>query len=106
MNGLLADADAAYSRGDYVNALRISRPLASLDYAAAQNNLGFMYANGQGFTRDYQKAAMWFLIAESSGHPDTAKPLKKATAEISENDLVVARRWAKTCIKREFQNCE
>ena len=49
---------------------------------------------------------MWFLIAESSGHPDTAKPLKKATAEISENDLMVARRWAKTCIKREFQNCE
>ena len=42
MKSLLADADAAYSRGDYVNALRISRPLASLDYAAAQNNLGFM----------------------------------------------------------------
>ena len=48
MNSLLEDANAAYGRGDYANALRISRPLATLDYAAAQNNLGFMYANRQG----------------------------------------------------------
>ena len=90
----------------YPNAIIWLRKAASQGEPKAQFKLGSMYANGQGFTRDYQKAAMWFLIAESSGPPETAKPLKKATGEISENDLMVARRWAKTCIKREFQNCE
>ena len=90
----------------YPNAIIWLRKAASQGEPKAQFKLGSMYANGQGFTRDYQKAAMWFLIAEASGHPETSKPLKKATAEISENDLMVARRWAKTCINREFQNCE
>ena len=90
----------------YPNAIIWLRKAASQGEPKAQFKLGSMYANGQGFTRDYQKAAMWFLIAESSGHPETSKPLKKASAEISENDLIVARRWAKTCIKREYQNCE
>ena len=90
----------------YPNAIIWLRKAASQGEPKAQFKLGSMYANGQGFVRDYQKAVMWFLIAESSGHPETSKPLKKATGEISENDLMVARRWAKTCIKREFQNCE
>lgn len=90
----------------YPNAIIWLRKAASQGEPKAQFKLGSMYANGQGFTRDYQKAAMWFLIAESSGHLETSKPLKKASAELSEADLVVARRWAKTCIKREFQNCE
>ena len=90
----------------YPNAIIWLRKAASQGEPKAQFKLGSMDANGQGFVRDYQQAVMWFLIAESSGHPETSTPLKKATGEISENDLMVARRWAKTCIKREFQNCE
>ncbi len=90
----------------YPNAIIWLRKAAAQGQPKAQFKLGSMYANGQGFTRDYQKAAMWFLIAESLGHLEASKSLKKASAEISEGDLVVARRWAKTCIKREFQNCE
>ena len=68
MKSLLDDADAAYSRGDYANALRISRPLATLDYAAAQNNLGFMYANGQGVTLDYAQALKWYRLAAAQAY--------------------------------------
>jgi len=64
---LLDDANAAYRRGDFANALRISRPLASLDYAAAQNNLGFMYANGQGVNQDYREALKWYRLAAGPG---------------------------------------
>lgn len=90
----------------YPNAIIWLRKAAAQGEPKAQFKLGSMYANGQGFTRDYQKATMWFLIAESAGHPEAAKQLKKISDEINENELVVARRWAKTCIKREFQNCE
>ena len=68
MNNLLSDADAAYRRGDYANALRISRPLESLDYAAAQNNLGFMYANGQGVVQDYAEALKWYRLAAAQDY--------------------------------------
>lgn len=90
----------------YPNAIIWLRKAAAQGEPKAQFKLGSMYANGQGFARDYQKATMWFLIAESAGHPEAAKQLKKISDEINENELVVARRWAKTCIKREFQNCE
>ncbi len=90
----------------YPKAIIWLRKAAAQGEPKAQFKLGSMYANGQGFERDYQKAAMWYLIAESGGHPEAGKSLKKVSGEISESDLVVARRWAKTCIKREFQNCE
>ena len=68
MKSLLDDADAAYGRGDYTNVLRICRPLATLDYAAAQNNLGFMYANGHGVKLDYAEALKWYRLAAQQGY--------------------------------------
>ena len=38
----------AYRSGDYQAALAEWRPLAESGHAAAQNNLGFMYAKGHG----------------------------------------------------------
>ena len=38
----------AYERGDYGTAFRQWRPLAEQGDAIAQNNLGFMYAQGEG----------------------------------------------------------
>ena len=80
MKNLLADADAAYRRGDFANALRISRPLASLEYAAAQNNLGFMYANGQGVAQDYAEALKWYRLAAAQDARRRARLLELAHA--------------------------
>ncbi len=51
------DALSAYNRGDYTTALQILRSLADQSHAGAQNNLGYMYKNGQGVAQDYAEAA-------------------------------------------------
>lgn len=63
--GPVEDALAAYERGDYATALQICRALADQGNADAQNNLGRMYANGQGVPRDYVRAHMWLNLAVS-----------------------------------------
>ncbi|MBI5843650.1 MAG: sel1 repeat family protein [Deltaproteobacteria bacterium] len=57
------EAKAAYKRGQYARALELFRPLAKTGDAAAQNNLGVMYANGQGVATDYAEAMKWLRKA-------------------------------------------
>ena len=58
----------AHNRGDYATALREWKPLAERGNARAQHELGYMYAKGQGVSRDYAKAASWFHKAAEQGH--------------------------------------
>jgi uncharacterized protein len=58
----------AHARGDYATALREWRPLANQGYAAAQNNLGVMYDQGQGVPQDYAQALHWYRQAAKQGH--------------------------------------
>jgi TPR repeat protein len=48
----------AYESGDYATALRELEPLAEQGNERAQNNLGVMYAFGQGVLKDYVYAHM------------------------------------------------
>ena len=57
------DAKAANDRGDYSQALKIFRSLASQGNASAQYNIGLMYYNGRGGTRNYQEALKWYRLA-------------------------------------------
>ena len=57
----------AYKRGDYKTALREWRPLAEQGDAWAQHNLGSMYANGRGTTRDDVEAVKWYRKAAERG---------------------------------------
>ncbi len=59
---------AAYERGDYAAALKEWKPLAEQGGAAAQYDLGLMYANGQGVPRDYVQAVKWYRRAAEHGH--------------------------------------
>jgi len=36
---------------------------------SAQNNLGLMYRDGQGVSKDYAEALAWFRKAAERGHP-------------------------------------
>jgi len=65
----------AYERGDYPTALRLLRPLASKGNADAQNNLGLMYAKGQGVQQDYTEAAKWYRMAADKGVPSAQNNL-------------------------------
>ena len=50
--GSLQDGMAAYSRGEYDEALRLWKQLAEEGLAIAQYNLGVMYATGRGVPRE------------------------------------------------------
>ncbi|NLK41150.1 MAG: sel1 repeat family protein, partial [Planctomycetes bacterium] len=43
---------------------------AEQGHAAAQYNLGVMYANGQGVPQDYKEAVKWFRKAAEQGDAD------------------------------------
>ncbi len=68
ISATLNDAYASYSRGDYVHAIKLFRPLAGGGSAIAQYNLGSMYAQGDGVKQDYQAAFYWYRLAAMSGH--------------------------------------
>lgn len=60
----------AYQRGDYATALREWQPLAEQGQAAAQYNLGLLYANGQGVRKDDVQARQWYEKAAVQGHAE------------------------------------
>ena len=62
------DAIAAYERGDYVQAMKLFRPLAEKGHQWAQRRLGSMYAEGQGVPQDYQEAVKWYRLAAAQGN--------------------------------------
>ena len=60
----------AYFRSDYATALREWQPLAEQGQALAQYQLGLLYANGQGVTKDDAKARQWYEKAAVQGHTE------------------------------------
>ncbi len=60
-------AEDAYNRGDYETAFKKFLPLAEQGDAAAQNNLGGMYAEGKGVPQDYTEAMKWYRLAADQG---------------------------------------
>ena len=67
-NAELQAGAAAYHRGDYQQALADFRQLAAQGEAVAENNLGMMYAKGQGVPQDYAEALKWFHLAAAQGY--------------------------------------
>ena len=62
------EAVAAYGRGDYATAVRGFLVHAEQGAAAAQFNLGVMYANGRGVLKDAAEAVRWYRLAAEQGH--------------------------------------
>ncbi len=60
----------AYQRGDYATALSEWQPLAEQGQAIAQYQLGLLYANGKGVTKDDAKARQWYEKAAIQGHTE------------------------------------
>ena len=87
-------------KGDYATALQEWRPLAEQGLAQAQNNLGSMYARGEGVPEDYVKAYMWWSLAKAQGHNHSADNLdivKKEmnTDQIGEPQKLATKMWEK-----------
>jgi len=64
----LEDGVEAYNKGNYAQALKLLRPLASQGDAGAQSVLGAMYDKGKGITQDYKEAVKWYRLAAKQGY--------------------------------------
>ncbi len=58
----------AYDKGDYKTALQEWRPLAEQGHAEAQHNLGNMYNDGEGVTKDNRQAVFWYRKSAEHGN--------------------------------------
>ena len=90
----LEDAAAAYQRGDYATALRLWRSLANQGHPYGQNNLGAMYAEGQGVPQDYIEAHKWFNLAEVAGDEYAARNRSFAESKMTREQIAEAQRRA------------
>jgi hypothetical protein len=76
--GELEEGLAAYKRGDYKTAIAVWTIGANKGDAAAQNNLGLMYANGLGVPQDDKEAVSWFRKAAEKGDAAAQNNLGRA----------------------------
>ena len=65
--GPLEDGLTAYRAHDYATALELWRPLAEKGVAAAQYQLGTLYAEGRGVEQSDATAAVWYKRAAEQG---------------------------------------
>lgn len=57
----------AFAAGDFKTVLAEWVPLAELGHVIAQNNLGIMYANGNGVLENDETAVEWLTLATEQG---------------------------------------
>jgi TPR repeat protein len=68
--GPFEDGEAAYKSGDYAAAVRLLGPLAEQGDAAAQYNLGVIFAFGHGVPQNLPLAATWYRKSADQGVSD------------------------------------
>ncbi|MGH6923362.1 MAG: caspase family protein, partial [Propylenella sp.] len=61
---------ALHAGGQYAEALTQYEKAAAADYPVAMNNLGIVYQDGLGVTRDYGEARRWFEKAAEHDYPE------------------------------------
>ena len=64
----LQDGRDAYSRGDDKAAFEKFKPLAEQGNAVAQNQLGVMYAEGQGTPKNHKEVVKWYRLSAEQGN--------------------------------------
>jgi TPR repeat protein len=92
--GPLEDGRAAYDKQDYVEALKLWRPLAEQGNATAQYQVGILYAEGKGVAASDLIAAAWFQRAANQGVAEAQYNLGVSYAEglgLTRDDVAAAK---------------
>jgi TPR repeat protein/CHAT domain-containing protein len=71
----LAEAQRYLDGKDFAKALALLQKAAADGQAAAMDNLGVLYRDGNGVTQDYRKALQWFQKAADAGDADAMNHL-------------------------------
>jgi len=90
-----ADGNAAFRRGEYVQAAALWRETAEQGDPAAQHSLGYLYERGWGVEQDHREAAHWYRAAAERGNPGSMLNLGAlyVNGEGIERDLSRAYTW-------------
>ena len=91
--GPLEDGYSAYTRGDFVTAMRIMRPLAEQGHATAQTVVGLMHYFNYG---DYVSAHMWFSLAAAQGHAFAEMFLRDTADKMTPDQIAEAQKLAQS----------
>lgn len=91
----VAEALVLYGQGRFMEAHRAFEPPAAAGIASAQYHLGLLYARGEGVTRDFALAAVWFTRAaeQDHGHAQFILGHMYTRGEGVARDLVQAHVW-------------
>jgi TPR repeat protein len=100
------DGMAAYSRGDYVPAIRVFRAMAEQGNAKAQGVLGVMYRRGQGVSRSPVRAFLWFSRGAARGDTKASAELHEMSQTMTSEELSQAREMAQACEASNYRSCE
>ena len=93
------------AKGTYAQAFKLLQSMAMQGDATAQNNLGRMYANGQGVPQDYVRAHMWLNLAAAQGDSVAVKNRDLAAKIMTAAQIAEAQKMARECEQRNYKGC-
>ena len=78
---------------------------AEQGFTDAQNNLGWMYHNGQGVNQDTTRAHMWYNIAALQGSEKGLENRDIIAKEMTASQIEKAQTLASECVAKDYKNC-
>jgi TPR repeat protein len=100
------DGMVAYSRGDYLPAIRLFRPLAEQGNPKAQTQIGTMYRKGEGMTASLTRAFMWFSVAAKRGDAKGKAGLRQVSRTMTPAEISQGEAMADACAASNYRACE
>ena len=102
-------ADYYDDKQDYINTLIWTQKPAIQGDAMSQNNLGVMYAKGQGVRQDYQQAFNWYQKSANQGYATAQNNLGVMYDEgqgVRQNKVTAKEWFGKACDNGEQKGCD
>ena len=101
--GIIYD-DGDEVRANFRTAMKWYRLAAEQGDPGAQFNLGSIYREEEA-VQDYTRAYMWWGISAYLGNDLAGSLLEFVEQEMSPEQVVVARKMARQCVKKNFKDC-
>jgi hypothetical protein len=73
--------------------------------AAAECNLGVIYADAQGVIQDNVYSHMWWNFVTSSGNKDAVSGRDAVSKRMNSTDISAAQKLARECVRKRYKGC-
>ena len=100
-----ANAQQAYSKGDFLNAATWMFRAAEQGHPEAQHYLGLMFDTGRGVPQNFVSSYMWFSLAETNGSSASHNLKHNMARSMEPEQLAEAQIRAERCLRSKYQEC-